>query len=129
MPIGGHMEKSLFDKYGGFSTISRIVLTLYDRLLDDDDIGPFFDDVDLPNLIDHQTKFVSSLMGGPASFTDDHIERAHRHMPIENTHFDKLKAIVKKTLSDFDVAPDDIQTILNAFEQRRTILIEKPNVN
>ena len=38
-PMGEIMSKSLFDKYGGFSTVSKIVLTLYDRLLDDDDRG------------------------------------------------------------------------------------------
>ena len=123
------MEKSLFDKYGGFSTVSKIVLALYDRLLDDDDVGPFFDDVDLPKLIDHQTKFVSSLMGGPASFSDDHIERAHRHLIVEHHHFDKLKQIVAGTLADFDVETPDIEIILEAFEQRRPLLIEKPNVN
>ncbi|WP_120501768.1 group 1 truncated hemoglobin [Roseovarius sp. EL26] len=123
------MEKSLFDKYGGFSSISKIVLKLYDRLLDDDDVGPFFDDVDLPKLIDHQTKFISSLMGGPASFTDDHIERAHRHMAIEPLHFDRLKEIVIDVLAEFDVATSDIETIIGEFEARRTLLIEKPNVN
>lgn len=123
------MEKSLFDKYGGFSTISKVVLELYNRLLDDDDVGPFFDDVDMPKLMDHQTKFVSSLMGGPASFTDDHIERAHRHMVIEDLHFDRLKEIVTDVLTDFEVASDDIETIVGAFEARRTLLIEKPNVN
>ncbi|MEL7258101.1 MAG: group 1 truncated hemoglobin [Pseudomonadota bacterium] len=123
------MEKSLFDKYGGFSTVSKIVLTLYDRLLEDDDVGPFFDDVDLSRLIDHQTKFVSSLMGGPASFTDDHIERAHRGMQIEDHQFDRLKEIVEQVLSDFEVEETDIGTIVGAFEARRDILIEKPNVN
>lgn len=123
------MEKSLFDKYGGFSTVSKIVLALYDRLLDDDDVGPFFDDVDLPKLIDHQTKFVSSLMGGPASFSDDHIELAHRHMIIENHHFDRLKQIVEETLTDFEVETQDIEAVLSEFEQRRILLIEKPNVN
>ena len=123
------MEKSLFDKYGGFSTVSKIVLALYDRLLDDDDVGPFFDDVDMPNLIDHQTKFVSSLMGGPASFSDDHIERAHRNMVIENHHFDRLKELVAEVLGDFDVAEADIDVIVGEFEARRTLLIEKPNVN
>ena len=126
---GEIMEKSLFDKYGGFSTVSRIVLSLYDRLLDDDDVGPFFDDVDMPKLIDHQTKFVSSLMGGPASFTDDHIARAHRGMVIENHHFDRLKEMVSETLEDFDIAPDDVDIIVGAFEQRRAILIEEPNVD
>ncbi|SLN14142.1 Group 1 truncated hemoglobin GlbN [Roseovarius albus] len=123
------MERSLFDKYGGFSTISKVVLELYNRLLDDDDVGPFFDDVDMPRLMDHQTKFVSSLMGGPASFTDDHIERAHRHMDIHDLHFDRLKEIVAGVLEDFEVAPEDIETIVGAFEARRAILIEKPNVN
>ncbi len=123
------MEKSLFDKYGGFSTVSKIVLSLYDRLLEDDDVGPFFDDVDLPRLIDHQTKFVSSLMGGPASFSDDHIERAHKDMPITDLHFDKLKSIVAETLTDFGVLEDDIVAIATAFEDRRILLTEKPNVN
>lgn len=123
------MEKSLFDKYGGFSTISKIVLTFYDRMLEDDDVGPFFDDIDLSKLIDHQTKFISALMGGPASFSDDHIERAHRHMVIENHHFDRLKEIVAETLTDYDVEPQDVETILDGFEQRRVLLIEKSNVN
>ncbi len=123
------MEKSLFNKYGGFSTVSKIVLTLYDRLLEDDDVGPFFDDVDLSRLIDHQTKFVSSLMGGPASFSDDHIERAHRGMQIEDHQFDRLKEIVTEVLTDFEVEAPDIETIVGAFEARREILIEKPNVN
>ncbi|WP_299848777.1 group 1 truncated hemoglobin [uncultured Roseovarius sp.] len=123
------MEKSLFDKYGGFSAVSKIVLSLYDRLLDDDDVGPFFDDVDMPKLIDHQTKFVSSLMGGPASFTDDHIARAHRGMTIEDHHFDRLKVMVAETLSDFDLTQDDITTILDGFEKRRPLLTENPDVN
>ncbi len=118
------MEKTLFDKYGGFSTVSKIVMTLYDKLLDDDDVGPFFDDVDMPKLIDHQTKFVSSLMGGPASFTDTHIKNAHRHLTILDDHFDKLKELIEETLTGFGVEAEDIETVLGAFEQRRNLLIE-----
>lgn len=123
------MKRSLFDKYGGFSRISRIVMSLYDKLLDDDDVGPFFDDVDLPKLIDHQTKFVSSLMGGPASFTDGHIERAHAHMTVSDVQFDKLKALVRETLEEFKIEPDDVETVLNAFEIRRPLLIRSDHVD
>ncbi len=118
------LEKSLYEKYGGFSTVSRIVMTLYDKLLDDDDVGPFFDDVDMPKLIDHQTKFVSSLMGGPASFTDTHIQNAHKHLTIYDDHFDKLKELIAETLGEFDVTDEDTETVLAAFEQRRTLLVE-----
>ena len=117
------MGKTLYDKYGGFSTVSRIVMSLYDKLLDDDDIGPFFDDVDMPRLIDHQTKFVSSLMGGPASFSDTHIAMAHRHMSIHGAHFDRLKDLIEETLNEFELEDPDIAEVLDAFEQRRRLLI------
>ncbi len=117
------MDKSLYEKYGGFSTVSKIVMTLYDKLLDDDDVGPFFDDVDMPKLIDHQTKFVSTLMGGPASFTDTHIQNAHKNMTIYDAHFDRLKELIEETLLEFGVEGEDIGTVLAAFEQRRGLLI------
>lgn len=119
----------MFDKYGGFSTISRIVMALYERLLDDDDVGPFFDNVDLPKLMDHQTKFVSALMGGPASFTDTHIANAHKHLIVHDAHFDILKQLVQETLADFNVEPQDIETVLAAFEQRRTLLVRPKDVD
>ena len=122
--MGEIMSKSLFEKYGGFSTVSRIVLKLYDRLLDDDDAGPFFDDVDLPSIIDHQTKFVSSLMGGPASFSDEHIEAAHRHLTINGHHFDKLEALITEVLVEFNVEPADIDAIVGEFEARRGLMVE-----
>lgn len=123
------MQQTPFEKYGGFSTVSRIVMSLYDRLLEDDDVGPFFDDVDMPRLIDHQTKFVSSLMGGPASFSDEHIAAAHRRLSIGDAHFDRLKELVEQTLRDFDVAEPDVATVLDAFEARRLLLIRTPHVD
>lgn len=116
--------KTPYEKYGGFSTVSRIVMRLYDKLLDDDDVGPFFDDVDMPRLIDHQTKFVSSLMGGPASFTDTHIANAHRNLTIHDAHFDRLKELIQETLDEFSVESDDAAIVLAAFEARRSLLVE-----
>lgn len=66
-------EQTLYEKYGGFSQVSKIVLAFYDTLLDDDDIGPFFDDVDMARMVDHQTKFIASLLGGPAAYTDNQL--------------------------------------------------------
>jgi len=123
------MKNSLFDKYGGFSNISRIVMALYDRLLDDDDVGPFFDEVDLPKLIDHQTKFISALMGGPASFSDGHIQRAHAHMIVSDAHFDQLKSLVRETLEEFEIEPEDIEAVLGEFEVRRPLLVGTGHVD
>lgn len=117
------MAQTLFDKYGGFSVISKIVMDLYDRLLDDDDIGPFFDDVDMAKIVDHQTKFVSSLMGGPASYTDKQIEKTHSHLSIGNHHFDRLAVILRETLLDHGVSDEDADAIVGTFAVRRDIVV------
>ena len=118
------MEKSLFDKYGGFAKVSRIVLDLYDRVLEDDDIGAFFDNVDMNRIVDHQTKFISSLLGGPATFSDDQIARMHSHLTISADHFDKLKDILSSTLKDHGFAAQDVEYVLGAFEQRRKLVAD-----
>ncbi|MCV2864202.1 group I truncated hemoglobin [Albidovulum sediminicola] len=118
------MTKSLFEKYGGFSVVSKIVLDLYDRLLDDDEVGPFFDEVEMARIVDHQTKFVSSLMGGPASYTDDQISRMHARLTITNAHFDTLQGILLQTLLDHGVSEEDAAAIAAAFEARRTLVVE-----
>lgn len=120
------MSQSLYEKYGGFATVSRIVMRLYDQILDDDDLGPFFDDTEMPKLIDHQTKFIASLMGGPASFTDAHIMGAHRGLDINDLHFDRLKELVAGTLEEFGVETEDANQVLAAIETRRAVLVKAP---
>ena len=117
------MEKNLFQKYGGFSKISRIVLDFYERLLDDDDVGPFFDEVDMARIVDHQTKFISSLLGGPTSYTDDQISKLHRHLTINTGHFDVLARILRETLADHGMAPDDGDTVVAALDSRRGLVV------
>lgn len=117
------MQQTLFDKYGGFSAISKIVMDLYDRLLDDDDVGPFFDDVDMTRIVDHQTKFVSSLMGGPASYTDNQIEKLHSHLAIGALHFEKLAIILRDTLIEHGVSDEDADAIVGTFTDRRGLVV------
>lgn len=121
---GAPMEKPLFDKYGGFSVVSRIVLDLYNRLLDDDDVGPFFDEIDMRRVVDHQTKFVSSLMGGPASYSDDQIRKMHDHLAIGPEHFEKLREILSQTLRDHGLADEDVAYVVAQFERRRGLVVE-----
>jgi hemoglobin len=117
------MEQTLFQKYGGFAKVSRIVLDLYNRLLDDDDLGPFFENVDMSRIVDHQTKFIASLLGGPASYTDDQIARMHHHLTINATHFDRLIEILSETLADHGMDQADIDAVGQALEDRRKLLV------
>ncbi|MEX3011540.1 group 1 truncated hemoglobin [Hoeflea sp. TYP-13] len=117
------VEQTLFEKYGGFSSVSKVVLAFYDTLLDSDDIGPFFDDVDMSRMVDHQTKFIASLLGGPASYTDNQLRQLHSHLDIENSHFDELKIVLRETLESHGFDAADIDAVLEEFESRRTLIV------
>ncbi len=58
------MRQSMFERYGGFATISQVVGSFYDKMLASPITSPYFVDVDMGPLIDHQTKFFAFLWGG-----------------------------------------------------------------
>ncbi len=122
-------SQTLFEKYGGFSQVSRVVLAFYDRLLDSDDIGPFFDDIDMAKMVDHQTKFIASLLGGPASYTDTQLRNLHAHLTVRDAHFDELKEVLQETLADHSFEADDIEAVLQEFEKRRGLIVGNSDVN
>ena len=116
-------KQTLFEKYGGFSAVSKIVLDFYDVLLDSDEVGPFFDDVDMPRLIDHQTKFIASLLGGPASYTDEQLQRLHERLKLRDRHFDEVLGTLGETLKKHGFSAGDLALVNEELEQRRSVIV------
>ena len=116
-------KQTLFEKYGGFSAVSKIVLDFYDVLLDSDEVGPFFDDVDMPRLIDHQTKFIASLLGGPASYTDEQLHRLHERLKLQDRHFDEVLETLGETLKKHGFSAGDLSLVREALEMRRSVIV------
>jgi hemoglobin len=116
----------MLERYGGFPTLSRIVMDFYDRVIDSDVLGPYFEDVDMRRLVDHQTKFVAWLMGGPASYTDEALRRVHAHLAIDEGAFEVMISTFTETLSDHDVDDVDIDSIEKALRARRSVVVTNP---
>ena len=74
-------------------------------------------------MIDHQTKFMASLMGGPASYTNDQLERVHERLGITEEAFNEIIILLKETLEDFDFADEDIQDVADAMVSRKKYII------
>jgi len=120
------MAESLFDRYGGFSTVSRIVSDFYGRVRESDTLMPYFSHVEMHTLIDHQTKFIATLMGGPTSYTNEHLRRVHSHLDITSGAFDEGCMLLRETLEDHDVDETDIGTIVAAFRGHRDqVVVER----
>jgi hemoglobin len=117
------MPASLFQKYGGFAKVSRIVLSFYDKALDSDLIGDYFDGIDMKRLVDHQTKFVSSLLGGPASYSDDRLRQMHAHLGISDAEFDEMARLLSQTLDEHSFEPADREAVMHEIEARRAFIV------
>ena len=94
------MTRSIFEKYGGFAQVSKVVMSFYDKVLDSEIIGPYFDNVDMRRLIDHQTKFIASVMGGPASFSNEALRQVHANLDIDKNSFDEMTRLLTETLTE-----------------------------
>lgn len=95
---------TMFERYGGLQFVTRLVLNFYDRVLDSVRLAPFFANTDMQRLAEHQAKFISSVMGGPPSYTNETLRAAHAHQHIDDQAFDEVIRLLRATLEDFEVA-------------------------
>jgi hemoglobin len=118
------MAKTLFERLGGFGKVSKVVLEFYDRVLSNETLAKYFVGVDMKRQVDHQTKFFSYLMGGPASFTDEHLANVHKRLHITPEAFDEMALTLRETLEDFELDESDIAAVMSAFLSRRRLVME-----
>jgi hemoglobin len=119
------MARSIFERYGGFAKMSRIVSSFYEKMLSSPLISPYFAKTDMKRLIDHQTKFISSLTGGPASYTAEHIERVHAHLGITDEAFKESMLLMTETLEDHNFESEDIQTVEDEMMAYKNFVVNK----
>jgi hemoglobin len=119
------MARSIFERYGGFARISRVVMAFYDKILASPLTSPYFAHTDMRRLIDHQTRFISSVMGGPASYTNDHLERVHARLGVTEEAFLEMADLLRETLEDFDFTDDDIEAVIDEIMSRKNFIVTR----
>lgn len=114
---------TLFERCGGFAFLSKVVMDFYDRVLDHDTLGAYFADIDMRALVDHQTKFMATVTGGPASYTDEALRAVHARLRIDADSFDAMLALLRETLQDHDLADQDVAAVVGEFRRRRPAIV------
>jgi hemoglobin len=119
------VSTSLFEHYGGFAKISRVVSDFYERMLDSPNLASYFKDTNMRRLVDHQTKFIASLMGGPAEFSNEALERSHARLNIDQASFDEMLGLLAETFEDFDFEDSDIKSLMSEMKSRSKYIITR----
>lgn len=101
--------ESLFDRIGGEAAVSAAVAKLYQKILDDDMLAAFFDDIDLDKLRHSQSAFVTMAFGGAPHYTGKGLRRAHKRL-VENglgdAHFDAVANHLRDAMNELQVPAD-----------------------
>jgi hemoglobin len=107
-------DQSLYARIGGRFAVAAAVDGLYERILDDPDLAPYFADVGIEQLKAHQRTFITSALGGPERYAGRPLDDAHRHLQITETAFTKVVGHLTETLTALGVADEAIAAIVGA---------------
>lgn len=104
------MSESLYDRIGGEAAVNAAVDLFYRKVLADDRINSFFEDVDMEQQAAKQKAFLTMVMGGPNSYTGEDMRKGHAHLVergLNDSHFDAVMENLGATLTELGV-PDDL---------------------
>lgn len=109
------MTKTLFERIGGNAAVKATVVKMYDKILDDAELAPFFENIDVEKLRLSQSAFVTYAFGGPNHYTGKNLRQAHAgavSQGLEDRHFDRVALHLKSAMQELNVPADLIDEAL-----------------
>ncbi|WP_436925034.1 truncated hemoglobin [Halosimplex amylolyticum] len=105
---------TLYERLGEREGIQTVVDDFYDRLLADEELGPFFDDADLETLRRTQTEFLCETAGGPETYDAAPVRDAHLDVPFTRQHVQRAITHLTESLDAAGVPDEDAETVIQA---------------
>ena len=116
------MAENLIEKYGRLQTY-EVVARFYDAVLAAPRLSLYFEGIDFRGLVDHQTAFLRSVMGGPAAHTPGEIAGAHRGLGITDDDFDTMIGLLVRSLERQEIEPEDIAIIQGRYRRYQEAVV------
>ncbi|QDU69966.1 group I truncated hemoglobin [Engelhardtia mirabilis] len=113
---------SLYERLGGEPAFQSAVDEFYRRMLTDERVSRFFDDVDMEGQIAKQKAFLTYVTGGPAEYTGKDMRAAHAELNergLSDEHVDVVIEHLGAVLLSMGAAPDDVGEVAALAESVR----------
>ena len=122
------MSESLYEKLGGETAVEAAVDIFYRKVLSDDRINSFFDDVDMDKQAAKQKAFMTMAFGGPNTYTGTDMREGHAHLVkrgLNDSHFDAVVENLGATLTELGVSGELIAEVVAVCEPTRHGILGK----
>jgi len=77
----------------------------------------------MPRLIDHQTQFISQLLGGPVRISDETLQHAHARLRITPEEFEEIGRILRNTLEESGLGSEDVAFVMREVRRREPLIV------
>jgi methyl-accepting chemotaxis protein len=111
LPADRHTD-SLYARLGGKTKIALIVDRLYERILADRDLRPFFARANMSAIKQRELQFLTHALGGPTDSKNRQTKPAHANLLREPRHFERAATHLAVTLSEMSVSPDVVDGVM-----------------
>ena len=121
--------QSLYDQLGGEPAVETAVDMFYRKVLADDRIAHFFDDVDMDRQAAKQKAFLTMVLGGPAHYTGLDMRQGHAHLVargLNDGHVDAVVELLGETLAELGVGADQIARVAALANSVRDDVLNRP---
>lgn len=122
MHIMSTSNSTLFEQLGGTAAVEAAVDNFYRKVLSDDRVAHFFDDVDMDRQRGKQKAFLTMAFGGPHNYSGKDMRTGHARlvaMGLNDSHFDAIIELLGGTLKEMGVADDLISQVAAIAESTR----------
>ena len=105
-------KEPLFDRIGGKGAVDAAVGVFYDKVMNDNNLKPFFDGVDMNRQKGKMKVFLTYAFGGAQNYSGKSMREAHQHLVekgLKESHFNKVMQHLGSTLRELNVPNDMIQ--------------------
>jgi hemoglobin len=123
-----NMSESLYEKLGGEAAVDAAVDIFYRKVLADDRINSFFEDVDMEKQAAKQKAFMTMAFGGPNNYTGTDMREGHAHLVkqgLNDSHFDAVVENLGATLTELGVSDELIGEVVAVCEPTRNDVLGK----
>lgn len=105
-------EDSLYQKLGGKPAMEAAIDAFYVKVLADDRVKHFFDDVSMDKQRRKQKEFLSAAFGGPLPWIGKDMRKAHEGMGLTEVHFNAIAENLVNTLKDLKIKQELIDQVV-----------------
>lgn len=117
---------SLYQQLGGKAALEAAVELFYVKVLADDRVKHFFDDVSMIKQKRKQKEFLSAALGGPIPYTGKDLRKAHEDMNLTDVHFNAIAEHLQATLEELKVDKALIAQAMSIVGSTRNAVLNRP---